>query len=92
MNHASNTHLFWHRGLVLWKTIFPLMVGWEVYVFRMIEKHSIYCALYFYYYIISISDDQALDPGGWEPWHRVYTVDHLPNGTGLSSCGANLYS
>ena len=92
MNHASNTHLFWHRGLVLWKTIFPLMVGWEVYVFRMIEKHSIYCALYFYYYIISISDDQALDPGGWEPWHRVYTVDHLPSGTGLSSCGANLYS
>ena len=69
MSHASNAQLFWHQGLVLWKTIFPLMVGWEEDVFRMIQEHSIYCALDFYYYIISISDHQALDPGGWEPWH-----------------------
>ena len=30
----------------------------------MIQGHSIYCALYFfYYYISSTSDHQALDPG-----------------------------
>ena len=33
--------------------------------FRMIQVHYIYCALYFYYcYISSPSDHQALDPGG----------------------------
>ena len=32
----------------------------------MIKAHYIYCALYFYYYYISsTSDRQALDPGGW---------------------------
>ena len=36
--------------------------------FRMIQVHSIYCVLYFYYYYInSTSDHQALDPGGWRP-------------------------
>ena len=34
--------------------------GW----FGMIQAHYIYYALYFYYYISSISDHQALDPGG----------------------------
>ena len=30
--------------------------------------HYIYCALHFYYYYISsTSDHQALDPGGWRP-------------------------
>ena len=34
--------------------------------FGMIQVHYIYCALYFYYYFInSTSDHQALDPGGW---------------------------
>ena len=31
----------------------------------MIQIHYIYYALYFYYYI-STSDHQALDPRGWE--------------------------
>ena len=36
--------------------------------FRMIQAHYMYCTLYFYYYYISsISDHQALDPGGWGP-------------------------
>ena len=34
--------------------------------FRMIQTHYLYCALYFYYcYIISTSDHQALDPGSY---------------------------
>ena len=34
--------------------------------FRMIQVHYIYCALYFYYYYInSASDQQALSPGSW---------------------------
>ena len=47
-----------------------LFHGWGgVYVFsdgfQMIQAHCIYCALYFYYYYISsTSDHQALDPGG----------------------------
>ena len=36
--------------------------------FGMIQVHYIYCAPYFYYYyIISTSDHQALEPGGWGP-------------------------
>ena len=36
--------------------------------FRMIQGHYIYSALYFYYcYISSTPDHQALDPGGWGP-------------------------
>ena len=36
--------------------------------FRMIQVHYIYCALYFYYYYISsTSDHQALDSRGWGP-------------------------
>ena len=31
----------------------------------MIQVHYIYYALYFYYYISSTSDYQALDPKGW---------------------------
>ena len=34
--------------------------------FKMIQDHYIYCALYFcYYYISSMLDHQALNPGGW---------------------------
>ena len=35
----------------------------------MIQVHYIYCALYFYYYdyISSTSDYQALDSRGWGP-------------------------
>ena len=39
--------------------------------FRTIQARSIYCALYFYYYYISsTSDHQALDPRGWGPLSR----------------------
>ena len=39
----------------------------------MIQARYIYCALYFYYcYISSDSDRQALDPGGLEP--LVYSI------------------
>ena len=35
---------------------------------KSLQKNSIYCALYFCcYYVTSISDRQALDPGGWGP-------------------------
>ena len=36
-------------------------------VLGMIQTHHVYCALYFYYYISSTSDRQALDPEGWGP-------------------------
>ena len=46
------------------------MDGLGVGRFGMIHAHYIYCALYFYYYYISsISDHQALDPGGWGTLH-----------------------
>ena len=52
-------------GLVSWKTVF-LWIGGEGDGFRMIQAHSIYCELYFYYYYISsTSDHQTLDPGVW---------------------------
>ena len=45
-----------------------LSTDWGVGGFRIIQAHIIYCALYFYYYYInSTSDHQALDPGGWGP-------------------------
>ena len=53
---------FWHQRPVSQKTIFPGI--WGGYV--MIQMHYIYCVLYFYYYFLSsTSDHQALDPGGW---------------------------
>ena len=33
----------------------------------MIQAHNMYCALYYYYRISSISDHQTLDPRAWEP-------------------------
>ena len=35
--------------------------------FEKIQGHCIYCALYFYCYISSISNHQAFDPRGWGP-------------------------
>ena len=40
----------------------------ERYGLGMIQAHYIYCVLFFYYhYIISTSDHQALDLGAWGP-------------------------
>ena len=60
---------FWLQGLVPWKTVFPRIGGGGAGDgFRMIQVHCIYCALYFYYYYIgSTLDHQALDPRGWGP-------------------------
>ena len=53
------------QGQVLWKTIFSMEWGTGDGC-RMLQVHYIYCALYFYYYYISsTSDHQALDPGAW---------------------------
>ena len=39
---------------------------WDQRWFQDDSSHYIYCAFYFYcYYISSISDHQALDPGAW---------------------------
>ena len=63
----SNSQPFWHQGPILWKTIFPHTGGWEGGL-GMTQEHYIYCALYFYYfYISSISDHQALDTWSWGP-------------------------
>ena len=63
MEHNSSLQPFWHHGLVSWKTIFPWMGGGEKGdSFGMIQVHYIYYTLYFYYYVSSTSDHQALDP------------------------------
>ena len=52
--------------------------------FRMIQVHYIYRALYFYYYYInSTSDHQALDPGGWGPLLRAKYVFSFQSGPQL---------
>lgn len=46
---------------------FSPWTGWGI-VWGWFKTHYISCAFYFYfYYISSISDPQALDPGGWVP-------------------------
>ena len=41
----------------------------------MIQVHYVYYALYFYCYrISSTSDDQALDPGCWEPQGIIFKL------------------
>ena len=40
----------------------------------MIQVHSTYCVLYYYYYISYTSDHQALDPRGWRPWCLKVTL------------------
>ena len=48
--------------------------------FRTIQAHCMYCALYFYYYYISsTSDHEALYPEGWGPlgqriWLRILSI------------------
>ena len=72
--------LAWHQGTVLWKTIFPQARGGGNGL-GMIQVHCICCALYFYYnYISSTSDHQALDPRGWGPLIQI-TV--FPRGNNL---------
>ena len=57
----------WHQGPVSWKTFLPQPRGWGD-GFGMIQAHCIDCELYFYYYYISSpSDPQALDLRGWGP-------------------------
>ena len=44
----------------------------------MIQAHYIDCALYFYYYYISsTSDHQALDPEGWGPLMSKDLIQHV---------------
>ena len=70
----------WHQAPVLWKTIFPQARGGGN-GFGMIQVRCICCALYFYYnYISSTSDHQALDPRGWGPLIQI-TV--FPRGNNL---------
>ena len=55
---------------------FPTDWGWGD-GFGMIQALYTYCALYFYYYdISSTSDDQTLDPRGWELCHILYICTH----------------
>ena len=57
--------------------------------FRTIQVDYIYWALYFYYYYISsTSDHQALDPGGWGPLLLVcmsLVFPHFPTCSSLCS-------
>ena len=64
---SSGPQTFWHQGSVSGKK-------WgKGDGFRMIPAHYIYGALYFYYgYISSNSDHQAVDPGGLE--QLVYSI------------------
>ena len=71
MEHSLAVQLypqaFGHQGPILWKTIFPwTRVGDG---FGMIQAPFTYDALYFYYYYISSTPDHQalLDPGGREP-------------------------
>ena len=52
---------------------FSTNVGGVGMVSGLIQVNYVYCALYFYYYYISsTSDHQALDPRGCRP--MVYTI------------------
>ena len=64
-SHAVVSSLFGTRDWFRGRQFFHGQVGG--YGFRMIQAHYIYCVLYFYYYYISSTLDQALDPGGWGP-------------------------
>ena len=70
------------QGLVSWKTVFP-WTGW-VDGFWIIQVHYIYCALYFYfYYISSTSDYQALDPRAKETLRFFLECFLTPNDRGF---------
>ena len=63
--YYNSPQRFWHQELILWKVIFPL-TGWGDDWDDQV--HDIYYALnFYYYYISSTSDHQALDPEGWGP-------------------------
>ena len=54
---------------------FSMKMEWGKCGFGMIQVHYIYCALYFYYYYIrSTSDHQALGPGSWGPLCFLYML------------------
>ena len=56
---------FGHQGPVWGRQFFH---RWQEDGFRITQTHYIYCVLYFYfYYISSTSDYQALDLKVWEP-------------------------
>ena len=57
-------------------------------VLGIIQAHYLYCELYFYYYYISsMSDHQALILGGWGPLE----IMKWKNGYGISETVFNLY-
>ena len=86
--YVSGPRSFWHQGPASWKTIFSRT--WGQGGFWIIQTHCIYCVLYFYYfYISSTSDHQALDPRGWGP--RVYATCHLQDMRGLCSNNYDFY-
>ena len=65
-----------------WKRVFP-WAGW-VDAFWIIQVHYIYCALYFYfYYISSTSDHQALDPRAKETLRFFLECFLTPNDRGF---------
>ena len=62
ITYISCPQPLWHQGWFTWKTSFPWANGVGDGL-EMIKVHYIYCVLYFYYcYISSTSDHQALDP------------------------------
>lgn len=63
---SQNSSLFWHQGPISWKTNFSMNWG-RGNGLGTIEENYTFCAVYFcyYYYISSLSDHQALDPGVW---------------------------
>ena len=64
----SSPQPFWHQGLVSWKKLFPQTRSGGRDDLGMVQGPYIYCKLYFYYYYISsTSDHQALGPGGRRP-------------------------
>ena len=85
----SGPQPFRHQGPVLRKTIFPQTLG-GVRAGGMVSgwfKHIVYCAFYFYY-ISSTSDHQALDPEGQGPLKVRSTriKDFVSGSTGFACC------
>ena len=67
MSRGSGPQPFGHQGSFCGRQFFHGL-GWWADGFRMIQAHYTYCAFYFYfYYISSPSDHEALDPQGWGP-------------------------
>ena len=67
---TSGSQPFWHQGQVSWKTIIPWTGGGRDGL-GVIQAHYIYCALYFYYYIIIYNEiliQRTITQNQWEPW------------------------